>query len=270
MLQRIANVSSGILAGTVATSTWLLVRMRTREWLPAPHEILDAPPENAIYGVIWLLALSLTGWIALTTLLSVVVYTARVPAAIRAVEWMTLPPIRRIGRRWAGLVLAMGSVTMAGAAGATVVPPIPLVGGADQPVAAAPHSTDVSPDSAQGVYVPAALTPAVASARHERALPGSRSVANAPPFLPRPITDLGSHGMMETGAYTVRSGDNLWSISATHVASGGSGAPSLARVVAVWRQVVALNHDRLRSGNPDLVFPGEVILLPPLSADSDG
>jgi hypothetical protein len=61
---------------------------------------------------------------------------------------------------------------------------------------------------------------------------------------------------------TVRPGDNLWSIAAGSIAAGGA-TPSSARIAPYWRVVVDRNRASLRSGNPNLIFPGETISLPP-------
>lgn len=57
----------------------------------------------------------------------------------------------------------------------------------------------------------------------------------------------------------VERGDHLWKISARHLGDERS-----AEVAPYWRQVVVLNTPRLRSGNPDLIYPGEEIELPPV------
>ena len=39
--------------------------------------------------------------------------------------------------------------------------------------------------------------------------------------------------------------------------------PTDAEVVPYWRELIAANRDRLRDrDNPDLVFPGQVFVLP--------
>lgn len=56
-------------------------------------------------------------------------------------------------------------------------------------------------------------------------------------------------------------GDHLWKISARHLgpeASNGDVAP-------YWREVIDVNTPRLRSGDPDLIYPGEVVELPTVS-----
>ncbi|MGB8361521.1 MAG: hypothetical protein WCE80_08990 [Acidimicrobiia bacterium] len=57
----------------------------------------------------------------------------------------------------------------------------------------------------------------------------------------------------------VERGDHLWKISARHLGDG-----PVTEVAPYWRQVVVLNTPRLRSGNPDLIYPGEEIELPPV------
>jgi hypothetical protein len=52
-------------------------------------------------------------------------------------------------------------------------------------------------------------------------------------------------------------GDNLWSIAAAHI-----GARRAADVAPYWRQVVDANRSTLRSGDPNLIFPGELVALP--------
>jgi nucleoid-associated protein YgaU len=65
----------------------------------------------------------------------------------------------------------------------------------------------------------------------------------------------------------VARGDNLWAIARAHLAqarSGGSGEPTNREVADYWIRVVEENRDRLRSGDPDLIYPGEEITLPPI------
>ena len=284
-------VSVALPVGITAASILLLHRIKAEEWLPPPSEILNAPPEEALFGVVWLLAFTLTAWIVVTTLLSVVAYATGISGAIRAVEWVTLPLVRRLGRRWAGLLLAVGSMTMALPVGATVVPPIPLVVGSHQPGAAdtdsavaPPASTGVAsappavpsqansavapPASTRTVSAPPAVRSGAADIEPEKAFPDRIGTVNAPPFLSGQASHDDPDGPAGAILYTVRPGDNLWSITASHIAGEGDGAPSPARIVPLWLQVISLNQERLRSSDPDLIFPGEKILLPPLPARS--
>jgi len=60
---------------------------------------------------------------------------------------------------------------------------------------------------------------------------------------------------------TVVKGDHLWKISARHLEST---SPE-ASIAPYWREVIEVNTPNLRSGDPDLIFPGEVIELPGIS-----
>lgn len=56
-------------------------------------------------------------------------------------------------------------------------------------------------------------------------------------------------------------GDHLWKISERHLDATAPGS----RVTPYWLEVIDVNRPNLRSGDPDLIFPGEVIALPAVS-----
>jgi uncharacterized membrane protein YgcG len=79
-------------------------------------------------------------------------------------------------------------------------------------------------------------------------------------------SDQGTGGQEEQ-RHRVVAGDNLWMIARDHLSrkrSGGSGKPTNHEVAAYWIKVVEANRDRLRSGDPDLIYPEEQITLPPV------
>lgn len=61
-----------------------------------------------------------------------------------------------------------------------------------------------------------------------------------------------------TPTHVVTPGESLWSIAAAEMARRGHGDA----VGGYWRKVVAVNEPHLRSGDPDLIYPGEEIILP--------
>lgn len=66
--------------------------------------------------------------------------------------------------------------------------------------------------------------------------------------------------------HEVAVGEHLWGIAAADLAARRGVAESElaeAEIRARWQQVVAANAERLRSGDPDLIHPGERIALPP-------
>jgi nucleoid-associated protein YgaU len=66
------------------------------------------------------------------------------------------------------------------------------------------------------------------------------------------------------GTHLVQPGDNLWSIARDELRAR-RGRASDADVARYWRRVIDANRPNLRSGDPSLIFPGEVVALPPLS-----
>jgi nucleoid-associated protein YgaU len=61
----------------------------------------------------------------------------------------------------------------------------------------------------------------------------------------------------------VEPGDHLWKISQAHLDHVLGRAAGPDEVAPYWRGVIDANRDGLRSSDPDLIFPGEVIVLPP-------
>lgn len=57
-------------------------------------------------------------------------------------------------------------------------------------------------------------------------------------------------------------GDHLWKISRQQLDSALGRPPANHEIHPYWRQVIEVNADQLRSGDPDLIYPGEVIILP--------
>jgi hypothetical protein len=69
----------------------------------------------------------------------------------------------------------------------------------------------------------------------------------------------------EASRARVAEGDTLWTIAQDHLAEG-SGEPTNREVAEYLDQVTEENRGRLRSGDPDLIEPGETIILPPVAA----
>jgi nucleoid-associated protein YgaU len=68
--------------------------------------------------------------------------------------------------------------------------------------------------------------------------------------------------------HQVAPGDTLWSIAKQHLSVSRERSPKkLAnrRIAADWLRVIAANARTLVSGDPDLLYPGEVIVLLPVA-----
>jgi nucleoid-associated protein YgaU len=66
----------------------------------------------------------------------------------------------------------------------------------------------------------------------------------------------------QPGEVVVSPGDHLWAIAERTLAARLGRAPSDAEIVPFWRALIELNRDRLRTGDPDLIFVGDRFVLP--------
>ena len=57
-------------------------------------------------------------------------------------------------------------------------------------------------------------------------------------------------------------GDHLWKISERRLGEVLRRVPSDVEVSPYWRDVISANRASLRSGDPDLIYPGERVELP--------
>ncbi|MBO0692980.1 MAG: hypothetical protein J2P58_08790, partial [Acidimicrobiaceae bacterium] len=72
-----------------------------------------------------------------------------------------------------------------------------------------------------------------------------------------------------SGTWVVRPGDHLWSISEQTLAAAWGAPPALEQLGPYWWRVVTANRARLPDpDNIDLLFPGDVVTLPPLPSPS--
>ena len=67
----------------------------------------------------------------------------------------------------------------------------------------------------------------------------------------------------EPSLYTVKPGDSFWSIADVAISAHLGRPPSIAEIGSYWRRLVGANSDRLvHAGVPDLIFPGQQMVLP--------
>ena len=65
-------------------------------------------------------------------------------------------------------------------------------------------------------------------------------------------------------SWTVRPGDHFWAAAERSLAQAWNRPPTDAETAPYWRSLVAPNRDRLPDpANPDLIFPGQVLVVPP-------
>ncbi|MGQ0802857.1 MAG: LysM peptidoglycan-binding domain-containing protein [Actinomycetota bacterium] len=193
----------------------------------------SASPEGVVAGGIRLAALAGAWWLLASTAVYAVAQLARVPAAARAVGWVVLPG----ARRWVDRALGVSMLTSV-ALGTTGL------GGAVAHAGEPPATVEVRDGRAVGSIPDPAPPPTTPPAPDPSPVP-----AESPPPAPTAPPPA-------TTQHVVAPGDSLWTIAADHVAG--------TEIDSYWVRLVEANRDALRSGNPNLIYAGEVIELPAL------
>ncbi len=208
---------------------------RLDDWLAA------TPPADALVAGLRWVALLGAWWLLAGTLLYVAAAATRVPAAVRAVRWAALPPVRRVVDA-AFLATVVGGAMLAPAtAGASTTgpPPTTLVrDGRGGDLASLPPATTAAPN-------PPAIAPTPPSPAPPSPAPGAAEVQ-----------------------VVVAAGDDLWELAARRLAAtrGVTRADvGDAEVAPYWVAVCERNRAALASGDPNLIFPGEVVTFPAVS-----
>lgn len=247
------------------------------------------PAADAVAVLVRLVALGVCGWLTATTLLAFVVRVGRSGPLVRVVDLVTLPFVRRIAQRAAAVAMA-GSLVLPGAALAATGAPIGAPSFTTQPAGVDDATALVGPGPPgwsavtpvrQGDPSPAPL-PTPAASPGAPAAPGPPSApappAPGPPAAPvepvaaavpsaaagQPVAD---RAAVPAETYVVVAGDSFWVIAARRVAAQRGvdvGELTAAQVHDHWSSLVAANLDSLASGDPDLIHPGEVLVVPPL------
>jgi hypothetical protein len=143
-----------------------------------------------------------------------------------------------------------------------------------------PTPPGTSPASTTTVYVPQPAGPPTTTTTTG---PRSTTPSTSPPSTTGPPAGGGNQAPapapqptppgqgQPARSHRVVEGDNLWTIARDHIAAvtnRRSSDLSDHEIATYWLRVIAVNRAALRSGNPDLIFPGELIMLPPLNTQS--
>jgi hypothetical protein len=213
----------------------------------------DTPSEDALLVAIRLAALVAAWWLFATTLLYLGARVARLHGAARAVGWATLPAVRRWADRAAAVSIVAASALGSARSAAADPPPTTTI------PATPPVVDDL--DHRDRTALPGGPPASVRTGRAQHPQPAHAAV---PPVLP-PAPATPPSASPGASTHVVAPGEHLWSISAEHLAAR-AGRPvaqlTPADIAPFWWRVVELNRSRLRSGDANLLYPGEAVELP--------
>ena len=202
------------------------------------------PLEPALAAALRLAGLGAGYWLAGSTVLYFLGLAAGLPGAIRAVRWATIAPLRRLidGVVTGALVASIGIPASVASALAPGYVPVPA---GDRPADGTLTGDDLEPE------LPVREDPAIPAP----SLPPSPAPPIEPPFNAQPVAG----AEIEV---VVRSGDHMWGLAEQRLSEVRGRSVSDSEVALYWLRVIAANLPRIRSADPDLIYPGEVLVLP--------
>lgn len=222
-------------AATAVTMHGLRTALSTppiHSWSRAETWYEQLGPSMAAMAGLRVLALAVAAWLALAIALQVLA-SLRFGWALRRLADIVSPGwVRRMGHGMAGLTLS-ATLTIPIAA-----PPTSLA------LSVVADNEPVPEGSVDGDGI------AVMRAEPEGApAPSTSTTESAPP---------------PPGTHRVEMGQSCWVIAA-NLLEDTLGAPQPERAIReVWIRLIELNRDRFVTGDPDVIYPGQVLLLPDL------
>jgi hypothetical protein len=192
--------------------------------------------DDLALAVAWIVAVAAAAWLFLATGVCVIALGFGRPRIAQRLAPALPSGIRRL-------------VEIAVVAACVALPALPAL-----PAQAAGPAPAVIVDQP---VVRGAVTPAPKPDRPvERSAP-----APAPALAPTPASPPAREPSGET-RHIVVAGDNLWLIARNALTHEFARHPSESEVAHYWRAVIAANRSTLRSRDPSLIFPGEIVSLP--------
>ena len=237
----------------------------TLDWRHLGRWLGATTPEDAVVAVVRVAGIVVAGWLlATTTTLYLLARLARLPGLLHGIRWATLPSVRRVVDAAVAASVLAGAVLAGPSARAQAPQPAPIVVDLSATTTTAlGHRYVPVPAGDPGVpgttihLAPSSTAPSPVTSTSAPPVPAATARAPAPPAAADPVP---GH------AYTVVPDDNLWTIAAAELSrQTGRGPDHLAEaeIRRYWLQVIDANRTRIRSGDPNLIFPGESILCPP-------
>ena len=247
-----------LLAAFVAGAIVVLHRLASLDWMRIPWNgivmwLEIAPLEDVVAATLRTVALGIGYWVAASSGLYVLARLTRVPSLIRATAWATLPPIRRAVDRAIAVTITTAALA------APVAPALAT----EVPTTTEPIVYQITDEGVPTPINPPTIEPTLVTP------PGTVGAG----YTPNPAggVEMGEKAPVRSEPlYTVVKGDNLWTISAAHLAASFPDRRVDADEISIyWRRVIELNTPNLTSGDPNLIYPGEEIVLPAIDQGED-
>ena len=213
---------------------------RLNEWLA------ERDPVTGAFALFRVVALVIAGYLVTVTVLGLVARAVRWPSLIRLTDLGTVPAIRRLLGRVAGIGLRASTVTLvvgcaqSGDGRAEVVahqePERPIV--LDRLTDGSPMVIERLDEDGDGTAT-------------MRVVPAETPTPPSPPPPPAPVT------------WVAEPGDSMWSKAESVLADAWRRPPSDREVVGYWQVLVEANRSRLADPrNADLIFAGQSFEVP--------
>jgi LysM repeat protein len=231
-------------------------------WFRPTSVSLENGEDLALAGA-WMVALALALWLlVVSSCCAVAMRRGRVGVARRCATLM--PAFMR------------RSLELAIFTSAVVASAVPAHAITDEPVVRTPHAAATPTTTTRpSTTPPTTEAPAPPSTSEQPAPTTARpTTTSTPPEPPKPepapVVDVldppvdtsqpASARPSPVGdTYVVRPGDNLWLIAQRTLEQRER---PTAELVAYWHALIEANMDTLHSGDPNLIYPGEVLTLP--------
>ena len=237
MTRRVAAAAASVLALGVAAAALHWAGRGALAGPPLAHPgqwaawLEGRDPAVAAFSLLRLLAVVGLWYLVAVTTIGTVLRLAGAASLVRIADRFTIAPVRR---------MLAGSVSLGLAASGVLAVAAPAL---RTPVAAATQQP--APEATPSTVTMHRLSP-------------SETLPPLPPAVEPPVTPATA-----TDRWTVKPGQCFWSIAESVLAERWGRAPTDAEIVPYWQRLIDANrHQLAHRDDPDLVFPGQVFVVP--------
>lgn len=228
-------------------------------------------PGVAVISMIRSVAVLLCSWLLVVAVLQAIASVPLLASARPAVDLVTPRHMQRLLQGVAGMSFA-AAVAVPAPLASVQAEPSPDVAVMQVIEDDAPASTPVPPPVPATTTAPPVTVPSVPTSQVSSttvlapAVPSQPTTAGTPPVpevspVATPLVPLPA---AVTPTAVVQGGDSFWSIAEAQLQLLGR-VPTDREVARYWERLVAANVAQLADpGNPDLLYPGQILELPPV------